>query len=280
MIISIASGKGGTGKTTVATNLARSAQEPVLLLDCDVEEPNAHLFLQPTMTGTTSVYKPIPQIDFEKCTYCGKCGEICEYNAIAVMKKNVLVFSELCHGCGGCTLVCPEGAITEVGQKIGVVEHGHAGEIQFAHGKLNVGDAMSGPVIKAVKRNIAGHPLVIIDASPGTSCPVVTTLLGNDFCLLVTEPTPFGLHDLELAVDVVRQLQIPHGVVINRADVGDTGVEKYCHDEQIPILMQIPTDMKIAEAYSRGQMIVDVFPEYREKFRKLLTVCQSVMRKT
>jgi MinD superfamily P-loop ATPase len=232
------------------------------------------------MTGTTSVYKPIPQIDFEKCTYCGKCGEICEYNAIAVMKKNVLVFSELCHGCGGCTLVCPEGAITEVGQKIGVVEHGHAGEIQFAHGKLNVGDAMSGPVIKAVKRNIAGHPLVIIDASPGTSCPVVTTLLGNDFCLLVTEPTPFGLHDLELAVDVVRQLQIPHGVVINRADVGDTGVEKYCHDEQIPILMQIPTDMKIAEAYSRGQMIVDVFPEYREKFRKLLTVCQSVMRKT
>jgi MinD superfamily P-loop ATPase len=280
MIISIASGKGGTGKTTVATNLARSAQEPVLLLDCDVEEPNAHLFLQPTMTRTTSVYKPIPQIDFEKCTYCGKCGEICEYNAIAVMKKNVLVFSELCHGCGGCTLVCPEGAITEVGQKIGVVEHGHAGEIQFAHGKLNVGDAMSGPVIKAVKRNIAGHPLVIIDASPGTSCPVVTTLLGNDFCLLVTEPTPFGLHDLELAVDVVRQLQIPHGVVINRADVGDTGVEKYCHDEQIPILIQIPTDMKIAEAYSRGQMIVDVFPEYREKFRKLLTVCQSAMRKT
>ena len=262
MIIAIASGKGGTGKTTVATNLARSAQGPIMLLDCDVEEPNAHLFLKPMMTATTPVYKLIPQIDFEKCTCCGKCAEICEYNAIAVMKKNVLVFPELCHGCGGCALICPEGAITEVEQEIGVVARGHAGNIQFAHGKLKVGDAMPGPVIRAVKQNIDGHPLVILDAPPGTSCPVVTTLLGSDFCLLVTEPTPFGLHDLKLAVDVVRQLRIPHGVVINRADVGDKGVETYCHNEQIPILMQIPTDMRIAEAYSRGKMIVDVFPDY------------------
>jgi MinD superfamily P-loop ATPase len=273
MIITIASGKGGTGKTTIATNLARSVQQSVLLLDCDVEEPKAHLFLQPAITATTLVYKPVPQIDEEKCTYCGKCSEICAYNALAVIAKHMLVFAELCHGCSGCTLLCPEGTITEVGQKIGIVEHGYADNVEFVHGKLNVGDAMSGPVIKAVKKSIDGHPLVIIDASPGTSCPVVTTLLGSDFCLLVTEPTPFGLHDLKLAVDVVRQLQIPHGVVINRADVGDKGIENYCHDEQIPVLMRIPSDMRIAEAYSRGQMIVDVWPEYREKFRKLLRVC-------
>lgn len=275
MIITIASGKGGTGKTTVATNLARSTEEPIMLLDCDVEEPNAHLFLHLTMTATTPVYKLIPQIDVEKCRYCGKCAEICEYNAIAVMKKNVLVFPELCHGCGGCALICPEGAITEVEQEIGVVTRGHAENIQFADGKLRVGDAMPGPVIKAVKQNITGHPLVILDAPPGTSCPVVTTLLGSDFCLLVTEPTPFGLHDLKLAVDVVRQLRIPHGVVINQADVGDKGVEIYCHAEQIPILMQIPTDRKIAEAYSHGKMIVDLFPEYREKFRELLDVIRN-----
>jgi MinD superfamily P-loop ATPase len=272
MIITIASGKGGTGKTTIATNVARAAQQPVLLLDCDVEEPNAHLFLRPTMMVTTPVNTLIPQIDVEKCTSCGTCAAICEFNAMAVIKKNVLVFPELCHGCGGCTLICPEGAITEVAQEIGSVAHGHAGHIQFVHGTLKVGKAMAGPVIKAVKNHIDGQPLVIIDAPPGTSCPVVTTLLGSDFCMLVTEPTPFGLHDLKLAVEVVRQLQIPHGVVMNQADIGDTSVEAYCHDQQIPVLMRIPTDMKIAEAYSRGEMIVDVFPEYREKFRRLLTI--------
>lgn len=270
MIISIASGKGGTGKTTIATNLARSVQQPVLLLDCDVEEPNAHLFLQPEIIVTAPVYKPIPQIDDEKCTYCGKCSEVCAYNAIAVLKDKVLVFAELCHGCGGCTLLCPEDAITEVGQEIGIVEYGHAGDVEFAHGKLKVGEAMAVPVIKAVKNHINGQPFVLLDAPPGTSCPVVTTLLGSDFCILVTEPTPFGLHDLKLAVDVARQLRVPHGVVINQADIGDKSVETYCHEQQIPILMQIPTDRRIAEAYSRGQMIVDVLPEYREKFQKLL----------
>jgi MinD superfamily P-loop ATPase len=235
-----------------------------------VEEPNVHLFLQPEITATTPVYKPVPQIDEEKCTYCGKCSEICAYNAIAVLKNNVLVFGELCHGCGGCTLICPEDAIMEVGQEIGIVERGHAGDVEFAHGKLKVGEAMPGPVIKAVKKSINGQPLVLLDAPPGTSCPVVITLLGSDFCILVTEPTPFGLHDLKLAVDVVRQLRIPHGVIINQADVGDKSVETYCYEKQIPILMQIPTDRRIAEAYSRGKMIVDVFPEYREKFQKLL----------
>lgn len=270
MIITIASGKGGTGKTTIATSLARSAKQSVLLLDCDVEEPNAHLFVRPVMTAATPVYKPIPRIDREKCTYCGICSNICAYNALAVLPNTVLVFAELCHGCGGCTLLCPEGAISEVGQEIGTIERGHAGAIEFAHGTLNVGEAMAGPVIKAVKNQMNGQSLVLLDAPPGTSCPVVITLLGSDFCILVTEPTPFGLHDLTLAVDVVRQLRIPHGVVINQADVGDDSVETYCHNEQIPILMQIPTDRRIAEAYSRGQMIVDVLPEYRKRFRKLL----------
>jgi MinD superfamily P-loop ATPase len=276
MIITIASGKGGTGKTTIATNLARSARQSVLLLDCDVEEPNAHLFVRPEIITTTPVYKPIPQVDEKKCTHCGTCSEICAYNALAVLPNQVLVFAELCHGCGGCTLLCPEGAITEVGQEIGSIERGDAGKIEFVHGRLNVGEAMAGPVIKAVKQHSNGQSLVILDAPPGTSCPVVISLLGSDFCVLVTEPTPFGLHDLTLALDVVRQLRIPHGVVINQADVGDNSVEAYCHNEQIPILMQIPTDRRIAEAYSRGQMIADVLPEYREKFRKLLEEIQKM----
>ncbi|GAK56842.1 cobyrinic acid ac-diamide synthase [Candidatus Vecturithrix granuli] len=270
MIISIASGKGGTGKTTIATNLARSAKRSVMLLDCDVEEPNAHLFMKPTITTTTPVYKPIPQINFEKCTFCAKCAEICEYNALAVIATQVLVFAELCHGCGGCTLLCPEGAISETYQQVGVVERGHSGKVEFVQGILNVSEAMAGPVIRAVKQQINNHPFAILDAPPGTSCPVVLTLQGSDFCILVTEPTPFGLHDLQLAVDVVRQLGIPHGIVLNRADSGDDGVEMYCQQEQIPVLMRLPTDLRIAEAYSRGDMIVDALPQYRQTFQELL----------
>ena len=273
MRVAVASGKGGTGKTTVATNLARSVEEPVMLLDCDVEEPNAHLFLNPTITATTPVYKPIPRVDETKCTYCGKCAEVCAYHAIAVVSSVVLVFDKLCHGCGGCTRLCPESAISEVSQEIGVVESGRAGQVDFVHGKLTVGEAMAGPVIRAVKRQINGQPLVIIDAPPGTACPVVATLIGSDFCLLVTEPTPFGLYDLKLAVAVARQLGIPCGVVINRADIGDQGAETYCQEEQIPILMRIPEDRRIAEAYSRGQLLVDVLPEYRAQFRELLQKC-------
>jgi MinD superfamily P-loop ATPase len=270
MVLTIASGKGGTGKTTLAVNLARAADSPVLLLDCDVEEPNAHLFLKPDITAVTPVYKPVPRVDEAKCTCCGTCAEVCAYHAITVVSTVVLVFDALCHGCGGCARLCPEGAISEVGQPIGVVEHGQAGHIEFAHGRLTVGEAMAGPVIKAVKRQMNGQPLVIIDAPPGTACPVVATLLGSDVCLLVTEPTPFGLHDLTLAVDVVRQLGIPFGVALNRADIGDQGVETYCQVEQIPILMRLPNDRRIAEAYSRGDMLVDALPEYRQPFQELL----------
>jgi MinD superfamily P-loop ATPase len=269
MIITIASGKGGTGKTTIATNLAWAARQRVALLDCDVEEPNAHIFLKPKITATEPVYKQIPQIDTTKCTYCGTCSEMCAYNALAVLPKEVLIFSELCHGCGGCMRLCPEGAIMEVGQEVGTVEHGTAGMIECISGRLHVGEAMAGPVIRAVKEHAENHPLVIIDAPPGTSCSVVSTLLGSDYCLLVTEPTPFGLHDLRLAVDVVRELTIPHGVVINRADCGDKAVEVYCREENIPILMQVPASRTIAEAYSRGKMMVDALPEYEEKFQHL-----------
>jgi len=222
MIISIASGKGGTGKTLVATSLALSLKDKhkVQLLDCDVEEPNDHIFLKPVITRSEAVCIQTPKVDEEKCTYCGKCAEVCAYNAIAVFPGHVLVFPELCHGCGACSYLCPEKAVSEEGREIGVVEQGHAEGMEFAQGKLNVGEAMATPVIRKVKEQINHDGITIIDASPGTSCPVVEATKDSDFCLLVTEPTPFGLNDLVLAVEMVRELNIPLAVVLNRAGVG------------------------------------------------------------
>ena len=269
MIVSIASGKGGTGKTLVATSLALSLEEKVQLLDCDVEEPNAHVFLKPVFTKRESVYVPIPRVDEEKCTHCGVCSEVCAYHAIAAMKKKVLVFSELCHGCGACSYLCPEEAISEVDKEVGVVELGHSDSIRFAHGKLNVGEAMAPPVIRKVKEHANNDGTVIIDVSPGTSCPVAESIRGSDFCLLVTEPTPFGLNDLILAVGVVRRLDIPCGVVLNRAGVGDSKVEKYCLKENVPVLLTIPLDTQIASYYSRGIPLVKGIPEWRGYFIEL-----------
>ena len=269
MIVSVASGKGGTGKTLVATSLALSLEDQVQLLDCDVEEPNAHVFLKPNFTKSESVYVRIPRVDEEKCTYCGKCSEVCAYNAIAAMKKKVLVFPELCHGCGACSYLCPEDAISEVGKEVGIVEIGHSDSIQFAHGKLNVGEVMAPPVIRKVKEHANHEGTVIIDVSPGTSCPVVESIRGSDFCLLVTEPTPFGLNDLILAVEVLRKLDIPCGVVLNRVGVGDRKVEEYCLKENIPILLTIPLDNQIAGYYSRGIPLVESIPEWRGRFLEL-----------
>ena len=268
MIISVASGKGGTGKTTVAVSLALSLEgkRPVQFLDCDVEEPNAHLFLKPSIDKTIPVFIPVPEVDEAKCTFCGRCAEVCAYHAIAVIKNTALIFSELCHGCGGCSLLCPEKAIKEVGKKIGVLESGAAGSLQFVHGKLNIGQPMSPPLIRAVKKSINTNRTVIIDVPPGTSCPVIEAIKGSDFCLLVTEPTPFGLHDLRLAVETVRQLKIPLGVIINRTGLGDQKVEEYCQKERIPILMTIPFDRKIAAAYSEGIPVVEAIPAYRQEF--------------
>jgi len=268
MIISVASGKGGTGKTTIAVNLALSL-DCVQLLDCDVEEPNAHIFLKPKIVDTQTISIPVPKVDETKCNYCGVCAKVCAYNAIAVIKDNILIFKELCHGCGGCSLLCPQGAISETNKEIGVVELGEGNGVQFGHGRLNIGEAMSPPLIRAVKQNINSIRTCIIDAPPGTSCPVIVAVKGTDFCLLVTEPTPFGLNDLELAVEAIRLMKIPFGVVINRADIGDEGVRQYCSRENIPILMEIPMDRKIAEAYSIGVPMVEKMPEWREKFRRL-----------
>lgn len=271
MIISVASGKGGTGKTLVATNLALSLKdkEKVQLLDCDVEEPNAHIFLKPTLDRSEPVCIPVPVVNEEKCTYCRRCAEVCAYKAIAVVKKKVLIFPQLCHGCGACTYLCPESAISEEGKEIGVVEWGRSDGVDFVHGKLAVGEAMAPPVIRRVKQQIDASRVAIIDVSPGTSCPVVEAIRGSDFCILVTEPTPFGLNDLVLAVEVTKKLTIPCGVVINRAGVGDGKVEDYCAKNNIPLLLSIPLDMRIARLYSRGELLVEGMPEWRQPFRDL-----------
>ena len=282
MKIAVASGKGGTGKTTVAVSLAlsitsRHSDAKTLFLDCDVEEPNAHLFLRPTIERREEVGILIPQVDEAKCTHCGRCAEVCQYHAIAVLPQKVLVFPQLCHGCGGCALECPEEAITEVFNPIGVIEEGTAESaafpqsvISFAHGILNVGEPMATPIIRQLKRrakDFAGT--IILDAPPGTSCPVVETMRGADFALLVTEPTPFGLHDLKLAVEVARELRVPVGVVINRDGVGDARVDEYCAAEGIAVLMRIPLLRSIAEAYSKGVPLVEALPEYQERFQEL-----------
>jgi len=271
MIVSVASGKGGTGKTLIATSLALSLKDRdnVQLLDCDVEEPNAHIFLKPSLTDSEKVYIRVPVVDEEKCTRCGKCAEVCAYHAIAVFGEHILTFPQLCHGCGACSYLCPEKVISEEGRETGVVEWGHSDGLGFVHGKLTVGEAMAPPVIRKVKEYPNNDGTVIIDVPPGTSCPVVEAIKGSDFCLLVTEPTPFGLNDFTLAVETVRELGIPCGAVLNRAGVGDAGVQEYCQKEDIPILLTIPLDTEIARLYSRGTPLVDGMPQWKDSFLEL-----------
>ena len=273
MKLAIASGKGGTGKTTLATNLALVAFQQgnaVSLLDCDVEEPNCHIFVKPQISLSYPVAVPVPKVDNEKCTRCGKCVEVCQYNALVCLPAEVLVFAELCHGCGGCQLFCPVDAITEKEREVGVVEVGTAKGFGFAQGRLRIGEAMSPPLIKAVQKAPVKADMLIIDAPPGTSCPVIESIRDSDFVILVTEPTPFGLNDLKLAVEMVRALQLPFGVVINRADVGDDKVQSYCNENDVSILAQIPDDRRIAQAYSQGQMVCEALSEYESLFAGLL----------
>jgi MinD superfamily P-loop ATPase len=265
MILTVASGKGGTGKTTVAVNMALSL-ENVQLLDCDVEEPNSHILLHPEINETEPVYTKVPVVSEELCDYCGKCSKFCAYNALFVAPKTVMVFPELCHSCGGCTLVCPKNAITEKKRQIGVIKKGEAKGVEIVYGELNVGEAMAVPLIKAVKNQMKSDKTVVIDAPPGTACSLVASVHKTDYCILVTEPTPFGLHDLKITVQVLKDLGVPMGVVINRAGLGDKKVYEYCKKEKIPLLMEIPFSKKIAELYSRGVPFVAEMPEWKEKF--------------
>ena len=273
MKIAIASGKGGTGKTTVATNLAWLAAQNGLAtayLDCDTEAPNGHLFLRPIIEERHEVVRMVPQIDETRCTLCGQCGEICQFSAIVCLGQKVLTFPELCHSCGGCRLVCPTGAITETPRAVGVVETGRCGTLQFVQGCLNVGEASSPPVIRAVKQAAPDADLLLYDAPPGTACPMMETVRGSDYVVLVTEPTPFGLHDLRLTLDVVQLLNIDCGVVINRALCGNKETRQFCQQARIPILAEIPEVLAIAEAYAEGKLAVEAVPGVRRLFAKLL----------
>ena len=270
MILAVASGKGGTGKTTVSLNLARTFGTEVQLLDCDVEEPNGHLFLNGTALTSETVTIPVPEIDEDLCDGCGECGRFCEFHAIVSFGTTPLVFPEMCHGCGGCSKLCPQQAIHEVDRPIGRISISQSGNIKLIEGRMDVGVAMAPPLIRAVKARLNPERTAILDAPPGTSCPVIATLQGIDVVLLVTEPTPFGLNDLRLAVEMVRELDIPLGVVVNRMGIGDQRVHDYCHQEQIPILLEIPEDRRIAEGYSCGKLIVEFLPEYRGLFESLL----------
>ena len=278
MKLAVASGKGGTGKSMVAANLAftLAVTEQVTLVDCDVEEPNLHLFF-PAPATARDVTVPVPVIDAGTCTLCGKCGEFCRYGALTVLPARVLFFPELCHSCGGCRLVCPAGAISEVPKRVGTLENSiPLPGLNLITGTLDTGSPHAVPVIRAIKREAAGDPLVILDTAPGTSCPVVEAVEGCDACILVTESTPFGLHDLELAVDVVSRMGIPAGIVINRSDGNDKETIRFCTDHDLDILMTIPFDREIAAIQSRGDLLCRARPEWQKDIFALFTKCRTL----
>jgi len=283
MKITIASGKGGTGKTMIATSLALGLAEitlehPPLFLDCDVEAPNAHLFLHPKFNEQQDVELPIPYVDEVKCNYCGKCTEVCQYHAIVVFSQKILVFPQLCHGCGSCTAICPEEAIHEVPNRTGVIERGLAASgISFARGILDVGEPMAVPIIRQLKKWAQPMPgqVALYDSSPGTSCPVVETMRGSNYILLVTEPTPFGLHDLRLAVEVASKLEIPAGVIINRENGYYQAMESFCINRHLPVLLHIPFERTVAEGVAQGKTLVEIHPEYAYRFHQMFMQINS-----
>ena len=275
MIISIASGKGGTGKTTVATNLARALNKEVTFLDCDVEEPNAHLFLKPTINARQEVFTFLPRIEEQFCDRCGKCRDICRFGALTLVGKSLLLFPELCHSCGGCQEVCPQQCVSEDKRLLGTIESGKSGTINFHHGLLRVGEAMSPPLIKEMRKRHEHGETVIIDAPPGTSCPVIGAMHRADFVVLVTEPTPFGLHDLKLAHETVKELGMPAGMVINRANLGDQGVQDYAAANNLPILLEIPFSKDVAELYSRGVLLVEGDRKWHPVFQDLFSAIEK-----
>ena len=280
LTITIASGKGGTGKTLVATSLALSLPEGVQYLDCDVEAPNAHIFLNPRWEQEIPTGLVVPRVDETVCTACGECNRVCEFKAIVVIVDKVLVFDELCHGCGACTYICPVDAITEIEKPIGVIRKGSAmNGIHFLQGLLNIGEPMATPIIRKLKKEAdPSAKITLRDAPPGTSCPVIESVEGSDFTILVTEPTPFGLNDLKLAVGVGRELNVPMGVIINRADAGDDRVHRYCEAENLPILLEIPLKREIARGYADGRTLIQILPEYRDRFLEVYEKIEREVR--
>lgn len=278
MIVSVASGKGGTGKTSIAVNLAISIGS-AQLLDCDVEEPNAHLFFHRETSQVEPISILVPRANEQLCNHCGECAKICQYNAIFVASERVVIFPELCHSCGGCLLVCPKKAITEERHKIGTLKVVRAEDLELVFGELEVGEPLSVPLIKEVKKKLDVGKNVFLDSPPGTSCPMIETVKGSDFCILVTEPTPFGLHDLNIAVQVLEDMKIPVGVIINRADIGDNKIHGFCSEKRIPILLEIPFQRRIAELYSRGVPFSLEIPEWREKLRVLFDQVRRISGK-
>ena len=270
MQIAVASGKGGTGKTTISTSLALSAEQPVQYLDCDVEEPNGHIFLHPKLHHQEMVEVVIPEVNEENCSGCGKCRDICNFNAIVQFGTTVMTFPEMCHSCLGCFLVCDDDALLYGKRQVGVLESGMAGDVEFVHGTVRIGEAMGIPLLQAVKKKADPAKLTIIDAPPGTSCPFVETIADVDFVILVTEPTPFGLYDLKLAVEVVTNFNIPCGVIVNRANLGDDKVQAFCKAQHLPLLLEIPFQRNIAEGYARGHNIIKTVPQLKESMRALL----------
>ncbi len=281
MQVAIASGKGGTGKTAVAVNLAVVAAEfgRVQILDCDVEEPNCHLFLKPEICAAEQVSVQVPNVEETRCGHCGVCGQVCAYHAILPGPGKVLVFPELCHGCGACARLCPLRCIVETARPVGRVEWGKASlgnrQVEFVHGLLNPGEAFASPVVRRVRAERDPDALTVIDAPPGTSCAMVQSIRGTDLCILVTEPTPFGLHDLELARDTAAKLDIPVAVVINRCDIGDDRVEVFCKREHLPVLGRIPLDRRLAEVYAEGGVPAFESSRYASLF---LNLYRRVMR--
>lgn len=282
MNVVIASGKGGTGKTTIATNLAFLLARDglnVSYLDCDVEEPNSHLFLKPVITWEGPIQKPVPVIDSHRCTRCGRCSEVCRFGAIVSLPQTTIVFPELCHACGGCQLICPAQAISERSRRIGTLRRGHAGTIRFVDGVLSVGEAMSPPAIRTVKMARADSDVTLLDAPPGTGCPVVETLRGADFTLLVTEPTPFGWHDLQLAIRLVKMLKLPAAIVINRVKQAkrDNPWHQRLRSLDIPIWAEVMDRRSVAEAYSRGEIAAQCDPEFAEQMKPVVNRLKALI---